>query len=150
LTGTIENEIVIEEMKKIILIAALFALIIVFFYAPFIVLNPPILPGGGEPCSKVPQGFLCNLNPTVSIFGYLYDREPILSISWEVLIVAFIVAFAIFCGELTVLAYVIKFQVKKHKPTVILLKVLTILALVAIPLYILSLVLSFFGLSFTL
>lgn len=133
---------------KIIFLSALIALIIVFFFIPFILTNSAADANAVNPCPYNGSQFeLCNLNAPLSLFSYLQDRGPITSISWNVPIIAFIIVFALFYGELKLIISVISFKrkTKKKNNSVLFLKILGVAAIIFIPLFIINLILNYFG-----
>src|SRR6185312_16436132 len=92
----------------IFFVAVLSSFILVFFFVPFITTN-----GGNEntvnPCSQYNCEFgpLCNLNPTISLTSYLLDREPIISITWNIPLSMFFIIFVTIYGELKLTTLII-------------------------------------------
>jgi len=133
---------------KIVFLSVLIAFIIVFFFIPFILTNSAADANAVNPCPYNGNQFeLCNLNAPLSLFSYLQDRGPIISISWSIPLVAFIIIFAFFYGELKLIISVISFKrkTKKKNNNVLFLKIFGVAAIIFIPLFIINLILNYFG-----
>jgi hypothetical protein len=132
----------------IFLVSLIVAIAITFFYVPFILTNPP---SNGMTVNPCPPEFerLCNLSKPVTLYNYLQDREPITSIGWHIPAITTIFIFAILYGEIKSISYIIKKKDKKKSSYSFIWKILAVAAIVYVPFFIVSLILTYFGLSMT-
>jgi hypothetical protein len=124
---------------KISLLAALASFIIVFYCFPFS-FTPPV-----PPC--INTHLLCPYGPPVSLFDYLTNHPQITTIDWLTPMIAFVVLFVIFYGYIKLIILIAKFQNKKKKIWIRLVKIALIFAIIYIPFVVFYLFMSFFGFS---
>src|SRR6185437_13296523 len=99
----------------IIFVALLSAFILVFLFIPFISSNSGFK-DNVNPCPQYNGDFgpLCNLTQTTSLYGYLLDREPIISINWSIPLSIFFIIFVAIYGELKLIILIIRKKSKKY------------------------------------